>query len=528
MSLENAPTTPEIIPPENENASLPELMTELNALSNARTEDLSVVVENNITVPSEDAAESLGTPEAPTATNPDEGSIGRIEPTINPEQAVPVVEAIKNNPSLLSQVMSPENRKRFTEMSKKGKGLAGKIYGALLLVPGVNLVVGKAVVMYNELAMGLQEKSMDKSQIAAAGLKKEIGDLDIRNGALEQSKTAIQNLIDDFKKDNTPGTEMLELKLREIDKQTALLANKKNKIQSSFEAQDNETKLFANKRDAIADKLINRFGEKLAPMEAELGGLQIMMDHVELRIAVTEARHNEVEKRLENQENQLEKVKSSLIASMLSEKDVKKATAALDENIRIGREEMRKEKELLAREKAKLNEKVAAMDARANPHRDKREEYIRIKSGRPLDMSMETRQRSRDFKTGEILRSHRRTDGPSEPESPYEQEALRYDMEPEPTRVESVENLEKARPAISVYITKWNEYLTEKYGKDAQPEIINLEDFLKTTRFEPSTVVEFKDLKKIIEKYYKFNKTPTSRLSARMDTFSKEKIETIK
>ncbi|MDP1884029.1 MAG: hypothetical protein Q8L10_01555, partial [Candidatus Moranbacteria bacterium] len=84
-----------------------------------------------------------------------------------------------------------------------------------------------------------------------------------------------------------------------------------------------------------------------------------------------------------------------------------------------GRESIRLENEELARRKAEIDKKIAKVDAKANPYRDKREEFARVKGDRPVDMGVETRQRGQVFAGEEIVNAHTRMerDDESAPES---------------------------------------------------------------------------------------------------------------
>lgn len=47
-----------------------------------------------------------------------------------------------------------------------------------------------------------------------------------------------------------------------------------DKLQGRIENRENRIKLFANKRDAIADRLITHYEKKLSPIEGRLGMLE--------------------------------------------------------------------------------------------------------------------------------------------------------------------------------------------------------------------------------------------------------------
>lgn len=423
-------------------------------------------------------------------------------------------EATENTADFLSS----ENQGFFHKMSEGGKKLAGQAYEGLYKIPGVNRIVGKIEIAYNQFWV-------DRHEEKAVGFKSKMDGLNLKVGAFDQSKKEIESLVENFKKQGVPGVESLSLKLKDIDQQKMDLLNQKDKAQSKFEARENKMKLYTNERDRVADKLISRYNEKLEPMEKELENLQTYKDQTDLLVAVTEVKHNEQIARLGGREKQKRQVEEALRGTGMSEKEIKKfeGVKVLEEFLAQGREKLKIEKENLAKKKAEINQKIAKVDAKANPYRDKREEFTRVKEGRPIKMNVETRQRGQEFKGEEETGSHTReqrsessytTGGESSSEVSAEEEI-----------VETKEDKERLK--TSSYVSGWNTYLQEKYGKGKVPpnEMVDQKDFLKMTRLSVDYKLDFKDFKNILAKYYKFRKMPTEKLNKNIDNFFKEKIK---
>jgi len=196
-----------------------------------------------------------------------------------------------------------------------------------------------------------------------------------------------------------------------------------------------------------------------------------------------------------------------------SEKEIKKfeAVKALDKIIVDGREKMKKEMANLARRKAEINKTVAKVDKKANPYRDKREKFVRIKQGRPVEMNMSARQRGVDNKFEEQTRGHTRAEGEEPPSGKFEEV-------PEPAEGEesneTAENFE-----VSRYVFDWNAVLKDKYKNDASKEMVDVQDFIKTTGLAGSYKLEPSDFMKILGRYYKLKKMPTGKLNAEANGF---------
>lgn len=429
------------------------------------------------------------------------------------------IEEFKENKSqeiaeIVSAFLNSENQSFWGRMSEGGKKLVSQAYEGFYKIPGVNRVVGKLEIAYNQFWI-------DKHEEKAVDFKNKMDGLDLKAGAFEQSKKEIESVIEDLKSQNIPGVESLQLKIKVIDQQKINLLNEKDKAQSKFEARENKAKLYTNERDRVADKLIGNYNEKLKPMEKELENLQTCKDQVDLEITVTEVKHKERTAKLDGIEKRKTQVEEALRRTGMSEKEIRKfeAVKTLDGFLNQGREYIRLEKENLAKRKAEINAKIAKVDAKANPYRDKREEFARVKEGRPLKINVPTRERGQEFIGTEETTSHTRAEN-SGYESPrtYERESS---VETEEETVEE----DKERLKTLNYISGWNSYLQEKYGKKLPGELIDPKDFLRSTRLSAEHKLDFKDFKNILTKYYKFRKIPADKLNKSIDKFFAEKIK---
>lgn len=436
-------------------------------------------------------------------------NMAKENPTANKaeEQKIPTSEAVKDaeiwfkpletnlDPGKTADNFSPENQGFFSKMSEKGKNLAGKFYEGLYKIPGVNKIVGKMEIAYNQFWA-------DKHEAKAANLKGRMDAVDLGNGALDQSKKEIESVIENLKQQQMPGVESLQLKLRDIDEKKAGLQNKKDKIQSKFEYRDNKKKLYTNERDRIADKLIGRYNEKLEPMEKELERLQDSKDRMDLQIAATEIKHKESMTKLADMENNKTKVENALRVTGMSPRQVRnfEAIKVLETLLADGREKIRMEKEELTRRKAEINQKIAKVDAKANPYRDKRGEFARVKERRPIEMEVKARKRE-EFKGEEDIKGTTREEFETESGNEEQQE-------------------------LQAYISGWNVFLQEKYGKGGiSGELIEGDRFSKETGLSKDTKVDFEDFKNVLAKYYKVAKLPKDKFDKSIDEFFDKKIK---
>ena len=468
------------------------------------------------------------TPEAPKAEVPEDTAARdearaadaggeRIEPTFS-EPDAPTLEALKTAASEgsaernLMASLSLENQKFLNKMSEGGRNLLIQASESIGLdgMSTFKTIAGKMGVAYNQFWL-------DRHAKKAAGFKREMDMYDLQTGALDKARGKMMSIVEKFTKQGVPGAEAIALKLNDIDRQKAGLLNKKDRVQSKFEGRDNKVKLYANERDRIADKLIGRYNEKLEPMEAELGKLETCRDEMDLSIAVTEAKHNDELLELSRSEKENKELEEALRTSGASEREIRKFIEPLADQIAQGRAAIRAEKDRLAKQKAAIDKKVAKADARANPYRDKREEFVRVKAGRPVKMEAGARTRGKEFTGREEVAAHPRGEAPTLEEAPAAGGAAQE------TAAGTAETTEEAtRFETSSLLSGWNTYLKETYGKNVPAnELVDSKDFLKTTKLPGTAKLNPKDFKNILGKYYKLRKMPLNKFSKSIDKFSR-------
>ncbi|MCR4333896.1 MAG: hypothetical protein NUV60_02715 [Patescibacteria group bacterium] len=459
-------------------------------------------------------------PETPAVEDPVEAP--KVETPVEAPRAAPtsevgaptesVGEAPRGSAEHTRALLSLQNKGFFNKMSEGGKEIANEAYEGIRAIPseagrGVTRIFGKMGIAYNQFWINRHERK-------AAQMRGEMGTFDMQTEALDQSKKEMESIIANLKAENIPGAaESLQVKLKDIDRQKADILNKKDKVQSKFEARDNKVKLYTNERDQIADKLIGRYAEKLAPMEKKMESLETCRDEADLLVAVTEAQHQDRLLKLGSIEKRKGTIEEAMRRIGEPEREIKKTVKPLDDLLFKGREDMRKEKEILAKEKSAIDKKIAKLDAKANPYRDRREEFVRVKEGRPVDMEVEARTRARAFEGREEPRAHPRGEAPEEA-TPAPETAP---SEPAVETAEADEN----RMETSAFVSGWNEFIEKQPGKDIP--VLDQKDFLKATKLPENFKMDVKSFRSILERYYKLKKLPKGRFATAFATFVQEK-----
>lgn len=405
-----------------------------------------------------------------------------------------------------ASVLSPENRSFFSRMSEKGAKIADQVYEGLYKIPGVNRIVGKLEIAYNQFWI-------DRHQKKAIEIKSKIEDLNSKIGRLDQAREDIASAIGELKQENLPGIESLQLKLQDIERQRVSLLNDKDKAQSKFEARDNEIKLYTNERDRVADRFISRYAEKLRPMEAELGRLQTYKDQIDLQIAVAEAGHKEQLLRLGDIERIKNKVAEVLRGTGMSEKEIRDfgAIRQLEAALAAGRERIRAEKETLVQRRAEIDKRIAKVEAKANSYRDKEKKFVRIKEGRPVEIDVVAPPGGgkRRLSEGKMAKAGS--------ETMFGAEQVLAGAKRESRSERGAEDEGRERLAVVAYLSGWNEFLKETYKNDAQ--LVEAKDFLKVTGLGEDYKLDAEDFKNILGKYLKYRKAPMDQFNRSIDKF---------
>lgn len=398
-----------------------------------------------------------------------------------------------------AEILSPKNASIFEKMSAGGKVIATGIYEGLKNIPGAKWLVGKIGIAYNE-------KRMFGEETKAAKLKTELDTLSNKSIKLAASKKGIETIANRLEQKNIPGSEAIRLKLREIDNEINSLQNKQDTVQSKIEAKNNKISIFSNKRDSIANKLISHYEEKLAPLEENLARLETSRDQLELIASVAQARYAEQKIRMTDIENEKNNIESLLRDYGMSESEIKndEAVRALGEEITAGQKSIRLEEEDMAKRKAHINKKIAGADAKANPHRDNRDAFVRVKQGRPMEIELTERTREKDSDLSEDVSSNVRLENTDVTEYPED----------------LAENVNKPKFTMQSAVLNWNRYLsTIADQEEARSLHIDENLFLLAIKSTAEVTLGAENFKQVFVSYLKYKKVATLGTNKTIDSF---------
>jgi hypothetical protein len=381
------------------------------------------------------------------------------------------------------------------KMSEGARHIASKAYEGMYKVPGVNRVAAKLEISYNQFWIDRHEGKAVKS-------KEEMDKIDIKVRALDSAEERVRASVDRLREMGVPGVERLESKVRDIEDKKSKLFNNKDNQQTKFEQRDNKKKTYTNKRDEIADRLITHYEEKLQPLENKLEVLGSQRDRVNMFITVMEVQHKRCEAEFEEIKNEKEAIQAAMISAGMSEKTIRETVSIFDEQIAEGKTRLREEKAELAKRKEEINQKIAKVDKKANPKRDKREEFVRIKARRPITINTAPRMRGEVFDETEETSAHPRAEAPT---------GARGTRTPGPGNFEErshgftrPEGRERDGAPLGDFISGLNRMMRQE-AWDAVDRI-DAEDFFSETGLTSEMRVSIEDAVSIVEAYCKYKK----------------------
>lgn len=422
------------------------------------------------------------------------------KPPVPGEPKVPTPEELKKSiekePKKTEESLSSENQAAYAAMPAEAQSIFSKMYEGLYKIPVVNKIVGKIEIAYNQ-------SFMEEHEGKAAALKDKMKGFDARMRALEETKKETEAAAEEMERDGLPGAAQMKVRAKQFEKEAADLMTKRDKVQTKFESAENKMKLRANKRDAIADRLIGFYEARLEPMERKLEELRTEEDEVDLLVEVAGVKHAQQGEKIEELKKKVESQVKALRASGMTEYKAEHypSVTMLEEHSANIKKMIEEDSRQLQKRKAVISEKVADAEEKANPYRDNREEFVKVKAGRPSVFGVATRTKEMPYREQEAITP--RTRHEAKVKKPEEKAAA-----PE-IKKESAEG-GKEKIDISEMVERWNTHYQEKFGNEAANDgiIVDLNEFLKATRLKKDFVSSNDGFRKILGKYFKLKKMP--------------------
>lgn len=417
-----------------------------------------------------------------------------------------------------------DNKDLYSKLPTKSKKTAGRVFGILYKIPGVQQIVGR-------LEIAHKQSKIDKHQNVNIGLKEQLNSIGYQLESLEIAKKGLEEVSAQFEAQGIVETKSLDLKIADINKQIADFGKQKNEIQSEFEDRKRKIDRHVDERDDVADMLIEKYTETLKPMEAVLTDLQSNRDQLELTEAVLYAQHVEKVREFDKLKKTKEDYEIDLRKDGFSVIEIKENAGIkmMEEQLNNGYKKVVDEHNEILKQKSEIDAKIGNVKVKANVYYDKRDNFVRVKNNHPLKIKVETRSRE-----GVI----------TEDEAKKRAEQTKVDVDNRRNPVIEVvidssvgvsggveggvkeKAVEKdSRLGVMENINNWNAFLKKKYGDNANKQVVPIASFCLKTGLIDSMKFQPRLLKDMIKKYYKYlGITVPDKISKDMDEFFVKKI----
>lgn len=404
--------------------------------------------------------------------------------------------------------MDPRNLDFWEKMSAGAKGVMGKMYDGLNKIPVVNRFVAKVEIAHNQ-------NKADKKETKQTRLVNKYNSLNSKGGFLEEAQRARENALKTLEAGGIISKDLTKDK-HKLEKQKNKIEYKKDKLQSRVEKLENKKSLFINKRDASAERMIHFYEKKLEPIEASLERLETKRDKAELICLANEVKIDEQESRI----NDLEKKKNDWIekceAFGMTEKKARRyeILKEMDKQIEMAQSKiyiMRKENEIRMKE---INLRLAKIHKKAEPYRNRKNQFIRIKDNRPVDFNMPERTELKEHTEKQEVKSYKRGEYV---ETEGEEKTKRDPREEMHDVIEQKEETD----SFNAWITKLNDHLEKKQELKKYKDLLKIdqENIIQATRLHDNTKMTVDNFKKIITQYYKIKKIDKKLVSEVINNF---------
>lgn len=307
------------------------------------------------------------------------------------------VEVAKDKIESALSSLSDTSREVLEGLSGKAKEFAGDIYESLDKAKEENRLIAKAEIAFDQVWVDKHgEKAAKwKEKVALEEVKIDLKDKEILSQK-EKFKKNIE-LLDEIAKEHPKRVLQIEkqkLRLKtERNKQVQALERnkqeaqkKKEEYQLKLDVKEQKAKNWVEKRNLVAEKMINHYDEKLKPLEKDYQKIENAKKEQELVITIQEVRMDQRANRIANVEESLAELREEHQNKNLFQKIFKRnpSLSILADVIKDEKRELFKEQKRLFEMKEgtiKYNERLAKLNEKAAPFIRRRGEFDRVITG---------------------------------------------------------------------------------------------------------------------------------------------------
>lgn len=423
---------------------------------------------------------------------------------INPDSEPVTVDG---DTERINAFIETRNKGLFGQLSDAGKEIMSNAYEGIYMTPVVNRLVGKMEIAYNQFWIDRKEKKAGK-------LKDKMDVLDLKNESINNAREEIEDAAQTLEDLGLGGSSNMLLKSKKLEDSVTKNENKLDKLQGRIENRENQVKLFTNKRDAIADRLINHYEKKLSPIEGKLGVLEDRKNEVELFCISQEVKLEEKRAVIKTLEDKRAKVEKAYMSAGYSNGAIKRGSLLKELNNQISDiySFIQVEQAKVALRRDEINKKITKVNRKAEPYRNRKNEFIRVKNNRPVDFGLKERKYADEFKSTETAEGHTREPGADVYYDQGYDDGASSHRQREPIFSSAFEGMED----LTDLMYRYQEFLQDE---KIDGLAIDVREFIGATRFSASSKLNVENFKKVIAQFYKAKKIEKSKYENIINNF---------
>jgi spore coat protein CotF len=326
-----------------------------------------------------------------------------------------------------------------------------------------------------KIEIACRQKMADFKEDKAEDLRSEFQTKDKKISLLKDVEKKLEDGIKKLSSNAFFRGTAMNRRLRATKRQIEKLEKDRDLVKAKYEKQYGQMQSFMKERNIVANRFIEDYNEKMAPLEREMDRFKITRDAFDLEFSVESARQNNALRELDVIEDSILEVEQSMAEAGSSRREINKAVKEMRKVIVHEKTIISKQKEKLEFRRHKILREEDRIKSRIEPYRVHQKVFIDIINRGPGIEKTELKPEKTSTTTATW-------------ENTYESKTKEF--------------------VVFDTIEEWNKDLASKTN-DVE-EIIDINDFQKETRIESTDKFSAKDIQRILENYYKKKKVSSN------------------
>lgn len=366
----------------------------------------------------------------------------------------------------LLNVLTDDNKTLFEKLTDKAKDIARKTYEKIYNTAGVNHLAGK-------LETALSQKRVNVYEEKLLTFKNAIDQIDYRINLFNQAEKELIDYKENALKSNIPGLEGIDNQLKKIREEKEKLLNKKDKITSKFEIEKSKRDAYVEKRNIIAQRLLDYYNQKIKPFEQKMEILNQRKNDLENNWKEITKQYEERIMVLEKQKNDLYQI---LMKIGLSERKINNDSTikTLEKLINDTKKQLNSQRISLEKQILEVEKRIEKINNKMRPQTEKRNEFLRIIERTPIDVSINKQEEKEEKKE-------------------------------EGVKMEEAEEKEKEKAIemnIEEFLKYWDNYLKASSRKDLENYQVSEKQFIEKFNISSKKSMDIKNFVVLLKNFY--------------------------